>query len=256
MEEKDKNTQLEVIKYLQKGDRFVLYIFNKTNKISYAIYIVTDLIKDSEPLKWKLRQIATDAVSLKNFIEEKSCLIFAEKSLLEIESYVELCKFANIVSEMNADVVLREVRSVLNEIKERSKTTFYPQAITGDFFNVPNFTPEVGPSLASRESVGDHKSHKGQNVLYDFYDRNRSVSNSIGRSTQKPSTVQSTGETKGQRQDQILKIIKEKKLVTIKDITDRVTDCSEKTVQRILTSLVLEGVLKKTGERRWSKYSL
>jgi len=42
----------------------------------------------------------------------------------------------------------------------------------------------------------------------------------------------------------------------IKDITSLIGDYSEKTVQRDLVALVKAGVLKKEGERRWSKYML
>ena len=42
----------------------------------------------------------------------------------------------------------------------------------------------------------------------------------------------------------------------IKEVSNIVPDVSEKTIQRELLNLVSEGVLKKTGEKRWSKYSL
>jgi DeoR/GlpR family transcriptional regulator of sugar metabolism len=47
-----------------------------------------------------------------------------------------------------------------------------------------------------------------------------------------------------------------KKDVSIKDISLVLTDCSEKTIQRELNSLVLKGQLKKTGAKRWSRYSI
>lgn len=256
MEEKDKNTQLEVIKYLERGDGFVLYLFNKTNKISYAIYIVTDLIKDTEPLKWTLRKLATDAVSLKNFIEEKSCLISLERNLLEIESSIELAKFASLISPMNADVILHQVRLVISELQERIGTSVYSRGITSEFFNVPNYIPDTILENTSVRGVENDKSHKGHTVLYDFYHSSKSADRLGTKQKGYPENSNGSSETKGHREDSILKIIRERKLVTIKDITDRVTDCSEKTIQRILTSLVLEGKIKKTGERRWSKYSL
>jgi len=58
------------------------------------------------------------------------------------------------------------------------------------------------------------------------------------------------------RRDQIMDIIRDKGEVNIKDIARIITDCSEKTLQRDLISLVSEGIVKKRGERRWSTYSL
>ncbi|MEI6553209.1 MAG: hypothetical protein WCO09_01450 [bacterium] len=61
---------------------------------------------------------------------------------------------------------------------------------------------------------------------------------------------------KNDRQQIILQIIKEIGESSIKDISDNVKDCSEKTIQRELNTLIYDGVIKKIGERRWSKYVL
>ncbi|HEY1037690.1 MAG TPA: hypothetical protein VGE62_03870 [Candidatus Paceibacterota bacterium] len=61
---------------------------------------------------------------------------------------------------------------------------------------------------------------------------------------------------KNERQQIIVDTIRAKGELSIKDLTDVITDCSEKTIQRELISLVSTGFLHKTGERRWSKYSL
>ncbi len=58
------------------------------------------------------------------------------------------------------------------------------------------------------------------------------------------------------RQNIILNLLKKKSELTIKDISAVIIDCSEKTIQRELNSFITAGVLKRTGERRWSKYSL
>jgi predicted HTH transcriptional regulator len=60
----------------------------------------------------------------------------------------------------------------------------------------------------------------------------------------------------GGRRERILSIIKDKGEATIKDVSSVITDCSEKTIQRELMSLISEGVLVKEGERRWSIYKL
>ena len=58
------------------------------------------------------------------------------------------------------------------------------------------------------------------------------------------------------RRTRILKLIKDNREVAIKDIVAYFPDVSEKTIQRELVYLSDSGVLKKTGERRWSRYSL
>jgi len=61
---------------------------------------------------------------------------------------------------------------------------------------------------------------------------------------------------KNTRQEAILSIIKNKKEVMIKDISSQVKGYSEKTIQRELLGMVKDGILIKSGEKRWSRYSL
>ncbi len=58
------------------------------------------------------------------------------------------------------------------------------------------------------------------------------------------------------RRDKIIRLIKEKGQSSIKDIARLIPDFSSKTVQRELSALVQAGVVKKEGERRWSRYAL
>ncbi len=58
------------------------------------------------------------------------------------------------------------------------------------------------------------------------------------------------------RKTSILNFIKQNKEARIKDILTHIGNCSEKTIQRELNELIKDGVLKKEGDRRWSKYSL
>lgn len=61
---------------------------------------------------------------------------------------------------------------------------------------------------------------------------------------------------KQERKDNILKILKQKKDASINDICALFKDCSSKTIQRDLIELINEGMVKKEGSRRWSKYNL
>ena len=72
---------------------------------------------------------------------------------------------------------------------------------------------------------------------------------------------------KKQRRDDIITIIKTiGGSATIKDIKDKVqanpeqtsslVSCGEKTLQREMVSMVKDGVLNRTGEKRWSRYFL
>ena len=61
---------------------------------------------------------------------------------------------------------------------------------------------------------------------------------------------------KNSRQSIIISLLKRKKDIMIKDVSPLIDGCSEKTIQRELLAMVHLGILRKEGEKRWSKYSL
>ncbi len=67
---------------------------------------------------------------------------------------------------------------------------------------------------------------------------------------------QPKGQNKGQsdRMSLILELVRKKKSLSIKEIAAVIKDCSEKTIQRELGSLIQQGLVRKVGERRWSLY--
>jgi hypothetical protein len=58
------------------------------------------------------------------------------------------------------------------------------------------------------------------------------------------------------RAARIKTVLEAKPAATIKDISEVITDVSEKTIQRELNSLIEKGQVIREGERRWSKYSV
>ncbi|MES2223699.1 MAG: hypothetical protein V4469_02065 [Patescibacteria group bacterium] len=258
MENNDNKKELEVMNFLSKGDKFVFYVFRKASKISYAVYVITDLIKDTEPLKWTLRKSATEMSALRNFFDEKSVFNNLEKTLLELEAFLDLASFAKVVSEMNSALLQGEIRRLISDMRERAKEGFYSPQLVPNFFDIPK--PEtftIAPVSPHVSESNFSKGHKGHVNNYDFYkkpERPQSLKKEFTEMSPKSQTEQ----PKGQRRDQIITIMKEKSGVpiSIKDISLKIKDCSEKTIQRELTSMVEDGTLKKTGERRWSTYSL
>jgi len=58
------------------------------------------------------------------------------------------------------------------------------------------------------------------------------------------------------RAERIKTVLEAKPHATIKDISEIITDVSEKTIQRELNSLIEKGQVMREGERRWSRYSV
>lgn len=243
MEDKVNKYSLAVFDRLSKGNQFVFYIYQKISKLSVASYLVTDLIKDIEPMKWQIRKMVAEMVSLRHFFDERSVFNALEQYLLELEGLLELGKSVHVISNMNAIILQAEINKLLGEIRDRAKDGFYAPELVPAFFEVPKPT-----GISMGDLFPNDKGHKGQSVLYTRPLTPERSDAGRGHKSGLPS--------KGQRKDEILLLIKLKGSVTIKDITEAIKDCSEKTIQRELLSMVDQGLLKKTGERRWSRYSV
>ena len=61
--------------------------------------------------------------------------------------------------------------------------------------------------------------------------------------------------TKADRRAAILQSLRPGAWLSIKEVAKSLPEFSGKTVQRELTDLTTAGLVKKTGERRWSRYS-
>ncbi len=248
---------------------------NKTDKIAAAIHMVTDCIEDNEPIRFKLRSLSVELASevhqLVHTPARDRIFVFSEIEIVatEIMSFVSIARSVRLISEMNADILLREMTANTERMRTWTETGLYevedqsfaqatkPVAFTlnDSHFSVQNQTPVIPPTAPVQTVQYNHPTPTPKPV----FDK--------GQKQQSPTAVMKTKQQiednkkfdfamKLNRRNAILKIIKDKKEVTIKDISILIADCSEKTIQRELTTLVQEGVLKKIGEKRWSKYLL
>ncbi len=195
---------------------------NKREKISAAIYIVTNLLSDNEPLKWKLRDISLCLLPV-IFVKDNKKSSLYETSVngliykcLEIISTMEVAHYAGIISKMNYSIITAEIHTLIEYFKEEIKT-----------FPVIN-------DILLDEKQTNHKLPPG-NTIKNKKEYARKDASS--------------------RQSIIINMLQDKNNLTIKDFTKSIQGCSEKTIQRELSVLVIKGILRKEGERRWSTYS-
>jgi len=60
---------------------------------------------------------------------------------------------------------------------------------------------------------------------------------------------------KSSRREQVLSLLS-REPISIKDISEKIVGCSEKTIQRELNTLLDERKIQRIGEKRWSRYTL
>lgn len=190
---------------------------SKGHKISAALYLVTNHLSDTDPLKNALR---SDAVSLLSETHAVS------STAIRIQHLLETAVLAGLISEKNASIISLELRHYVVTIVNQEDGV--SELFTPVFEAVPaKPKPLIGMTYNVRDQT--FSTHIKNPVL---------------------------NENKSKRQETILSFIKEHKSAGIKDIAALFTDMSEKTVQRELGALVNAGKITKRGEKRWSIYMI
>jgi len=236
------------------ADDYLIYIFKKTEKITAALYLVSGLLKDDEPLKWELRDRGMDLLSSSftassSLPGDKNVVIQSLfTAALETISLLNVAKISNLISAMNHVILVREIDQVVTLMRDRlaqnAENAGY--ILSESFFKTPDMFSS-GFRSSERKGAGDSKGHNSQDQ--------RSSPQTM-RTNQRHGNSENGQIKKTLRQQMILDVLKGQSGLTIKDFSKVIKDCSEKTIQRELLELVDKGIVKKEGERRWSRYSL
>lgn len=212
-----------------QNSEYYKYIFKKTEKIACAVFFIlrndahdyeTDIVlKDLEDASKTLLDTALASLN----ISQTSIDAAARQlrfDLVSLESQLRVAHAARYLSTQFLDVFIHEINSLQRSLRSYTERSSNPLE-SADVEPVrARTTKQVRVAVASTLHVAS------------------------GQGGQKS------------RRDRVVEVLKDKGPVTIKDITDVVTDCSEKTIQRELMSLIKDNIVHREGERRWSKYSL
>jgi len=270
-----------------ESDSSFSLIYKKTERIVTAMYLITNLFNDSEPLKWRIRSRGALLLSLililKN-IGVRNNYDGSEKvqnAIAEIISLFDVAHFSGIVSEMNFSILKREFINLINLITEYKENSFKDRVLFDPNFFAVNLNTEQktvdsnkGQSVMDKGQIVELQKTQGSsptqtvrvttkdvqnNPVQNVSDTKISIQKPMSQSSQIEDILRADKESeikKTNRRSLILNTIKRKGEVNIKDLASVIRSCSEKTIQRELAIMVEKNVLKKEGDRRWSKYSL
>lgn len=243
--------------------------YTKTNKLITALYLVTDIIPPGEPLRTKLRALGADILS-----DIGSATLpprrIGERVSVHVDgvvSFLDIAGAVNMVSPMNLNILKKEffeLRAAVAELMAGYGTISSATNLEeffredgkkeGDIKKSANLmnNKHIGHGAPTRLGV-----QKGGTLLKALSDTTSVMSD----------TVERNDVSRKQRRDEIIAIIKVYGETyptlggaTITDIRMKaegvLASCGEKTIQRELVAMVSDGVLKKAGLKRWSRYSL
>lgn len=281
----NKPSNLAVSRIFEK-DNFLLFVYKKIERVVSALYLISGLFSDNEPLKWQFREVGVGIISqflsLTTRPDSRTEVVLGiNTSLLKLLSFLDISARAGFVSEMNFSILSKELEDLLEtltrkELPKGGRETsidreffalpqglFFPDShennnhadvgVVGNALQIPETNlytwADVGrlEDIYKRQSKGQEKDMRSGVVLSgtkqknQFFDKGQNLSTSSAASGRKVA---------------ILNLLKDKNNLTIRDFSLVIKGCSEKTIQRELLRFVRDGVLKKSGERRWSRYSL
>ena len=215
-----------------------VYIYKKSEMIAKAIHLVSPAFKDSKALRDRLQRISVEVIDA-SVLPPSLAREALSRELLTLSSILRMAKTAGMLSSMNADIIMRETHELLQEVSS---------------YEDPKVALEESPSLATLTRTAGLKAQ----VVSETFVSNRvgaAVRNSSENKGQYSKGQKEVKKDKNGRREAILSILKSKGPSYIKDLSTMIREVSEKTIQRELQALVLEGTVSKSGERRWTTYT-
>jgi len=235
---------------ISSDDQLFVFVQKKTGKAVSAVYIVTDLLSDREAIKWTLRRVCIELLEdsmlfmRKGFSSSRATDLRSRIS--EIITLFEIASSSRLLSEMNTKLlhsVFDELSELFGEIEKKTQ-------LQSHMFEVSDIPEQL--SIVS----DDMKSYETSSNLYDMSFKKDVPVLKDKSSEEADGNNQGVSREAADRKKHIISVLKDRRIATINDIKKSVDGVSDKTLQRDLSSLVQENVLKRNGTRRWTTYSL
>lgn len=225
------------VKRLSYNPDFYNQVFKRAERISSVIfYILSHINRDKKTevhaqnlsdKSMRLHEAALASLNLHEF-EAKEGLHDLMQALVATESTLKLAVAAQVVRQDVEQIVATEIDAVQRYVSNHYFNEEVPVALTAAPLPTPKARAERTPRRRPQQS----------------------------RPLDVSSDAPAVKSTSPDRATLIKTVLEARPQATIKDIASVVTDCSEKTIQRELNSLIELGEVLREGERRWSRYSL
>lgn len=224
-----------------------VYIYKKAERLAKAIHLITPAFRHSPSLYDRVNRVSVALVDAA-ILPPASAKDALSRELLALSSVLSIARSSGVLSAMNADLIGREAHLLLEEVAGYEE----PRVSLPESMTLAELAKAAGPSMSVPRTS---QSTEAENV--------RPVARPISKgqdkghikdSEQKPSVPREP--KRNDRREAILSTLRAKGPSYIKDISTAIRDVSEKTIQRELQTLVADGVVSRSGERRWTTYQL
>lgn len=245
--EDTKKTEIE-IQRLSADSGYFNNVFKKTEKIlSVTLYILSELdVSDKTDIhrqNIKDKVLQTHEASLQTLSlqpqQQTSGLVTFQYALVGLESVIRMAEMSGALPKDIVQLILGETDAVHRYIQNH----YLKQS--------PLSTADLTETVIEKDTPQKYQSQKPKTPRAQR--RTERVNIPAGDISSDAYLVYSQLTDRAER---IKTVLEAKPQATVKDISEVITDVSEKTIQRELNSLIEKGQVIREGERRWSKYSV
>lgn len=215
---------------LFKGRSDLYFCYLKSEKIAHVLAILAQQAsyKDSSTFEELLSLSSRLPHSLLHFVAGEIGAEILIADLLSLISLVRMSVTEGLVHKENGLVLCQEYETITRKIAAENHPSPF---ISSKDFAVEEIKLTPPPKALFSEPYGVLREKRAE-----------------------PDLIKDTSKGHTERTSLILDIVRKNKGISIKDIAAVVRGCSEKTIQRELTTLIDKGLIERRGERRWSVY--
>ena len=226
-----------------------VYIYKKAERLAKAIHLIAPAFRQSPSLQERVNRVSVALVDAA-ILPPGDSRDALSRELLALSSVLSIARSSGMLSPMNADLIGKEAHLLLEEVAGYEE----PRVSLPESVSLAELARVAAPSYSTaRTPAAPH----AENRPKEARDSSRTKGQSKGQVKDKAQDGAVSGAPKkNDRRDAILSVLGSKGPSYIKDISMVIRDVSEKTIQRELQTLVSEGLVERTGERRWTTYEL
>ncbi len=260
------NAQITNKSYIATNSyRTSMSLIKNLQQIAMAIYMVTDCVEDTEPLRVEARDAvlkAMKAVSkVMGGVQVHTAEFRAANAAMQlVREHISILEVMGYVSNMNASILLAEIEKFISRLDTSLLDMDSPHEARIPLRSDMSFGIDLGELFYKNNGSvpGSDTSNLDQNNLESS--ESRGSEKSLGRIEREMGRLK--------RKSLIMKLFRElpspagEKELTLGELVEKYGryggegPISEKTIQRELSELTNDGTLEKIGSKRWVKYRL
>ena len=219
-------------------------VYRRAERLASAVVLLTNHVDDKEPLKFEARksilEVLSNILAIRDEMRSQNSpeANNLKMSVRKVISVVRLLAISGHISFQNAEIVTEALDELLSFINSSRRS---------------NLSESVS---ISREDLLDIR--ETQRFIQE---RTKDTSQKSVVETEGTTVSPVSGEKKlisehvSMRSQAILEVLRAQGELGIRDVASNLPEYSEKMIQRELADLVSSGRVKKTGLKRWSRYT-